>query len=70
MRDGSWASRLGATWVFNPGRQVGDMPTHIVVDTERNAAAWFSFEGAGVVDLAADAAPREMEELPDWVPVG
>lgn len=70
VRNGSWASRLGGTWVFNPGRQVGDMPTHIVVDTDRNAAAWFSFEGAGVVDLAVDVAPREMEELPDWVPVG
>lgn len=64
---GSWASRLGGTWVFNPGKQIGDVPTHIVVDTKRNAAAWFSFEGAGVLDFAADA-PTEMYELPDWVP--
>lgn len=69
VRGGSWASRVGRTWVFNPGKQIGDVPTHIVVDTERNAAAWFSFEGAGVLDLAADA-PTEMFEWPDWVPSG
>ena len=67
VRGGSWASRIGKTWVFNPGRQIGDVPTHIVVDTDRNAAAWFSFEGAGVLDFTADA-PTEMFELPDWVP--
>lgn len=67
VRGGSWASRVGKTWVFNPGKQIGDVPTHIVVDTDRNAAAWFSFEGAGVLDFAADA-PTEMYELPDWVP--
>jgi Icc-related predicted phosphoesterase len=69
-RGGSWASRVGETWVFNAGRQIGDMPTHIVVDTERNAAAWFSFEGAGMVDLAGAGSPEEMYEMPDWVPMG
>ena len=69
-RGGSWASRVGETWVFNAGRQIGDVPTHIVVDTERRAAAWFSFEGAGVVDLTSAGPPEEMYELPDWVPMG
>lgn len=35
---GSWVDRIGDTWVFNPGRQVGPCPTHIVVDTDRERA--------------------------------
>lgn len=70
VRDGSWASRLGQTWVFNPGKQIGDVPTQVVVDTDRNEAAWFSFEGAGIVDLSHDERPRELFEMPDWVPMG
>jgi len=68
VRGGSWASRVGSTWVFNPGKQIGEVPTHIIVDTDRHAAAWFSFEGAGVLDLRNDPAPQEMFEMPDWVP--
>src|SRR5207253_2812461 len=26
---GSWIDRLGKTWVFNPGRQIGAQPTFI-----------------------------------------
>jgi len=69
VRGGSWASRVGQSWVFNPGRQIGEVPTHIALDTDRMQAAWFSFEGAGVLDLVADAEPREMYELPEWVPM-
>lgn len=65
---GSWASRLGQTWIFNPGRQVGEVPTHIVVDTELRQAAWFSFEGAGTLDWGNDGAPEEMLEWPAWLP--
>jgi len=67
VQGGSWAARLGRTWVFNAGRQIGDVPTHIVLDTDLAEAAWFSFEGAGVLDLRADAAPREMLEMPGWL---
>lgn len=68
-RGGSWASRSGDTWVFNAGRQTGDVPTHIVVDTELRKAAWFSFEGAGVLDFSVEGAvPEEMVAFPEWVP--
>ena len=30
--DGSWADRIGDTWVFNPGRQIGPTPTRIEID--------------------------------------
>lgn len=66
---GSWASQLGSTWVFNPGRQIGDVPTHICVETDLRQAAWFSFEGAGTLDWSIPtAAPGELLEMPAWLP--
>ena len=70
VRGGSWASKSGTAWVLNAGKQIGDVPTHIVVDTELMQAAWFSYEGAGVLDLAATVPPGEMFEIPEWVPLG
>jgi Icc-related predicted phosphoesterase len=67
-RGGSWASRLSQTWVFNPGRQVGEVPTHIIVDTELKQAAWFSFEGAGTLDWGNGGVPEEMLDWPAWLP--
>ena len=29
---GSWVDRIGDTWVFNAGRQIGPSPTHVIVD--------------------------------------
>jgi Icc-related predicted phosphoesterase len=50
---GSWADRIGDTWVFNAGRQIGPCPTHVIIDTDRRAAMWFSLAGNEVVDLDA-----------------
>ena len=38
---GSWHARLGDTWVFNAGKQIGKVPPHITLDTEANTAHWF-----------------------------
>jgi Icc-related predicted phosphoesterase len=38
---GSWHDRLGRTHVFNPGRQIGQIPPHITVDTTAGTADWF-----------------------------
>ena len=50
---GSWADRIGSTWIFNCGRQIGPMPTHVIVDTEAREAIWMSLEGAEIVRLDA-----------------
>ena len=42
--EGSWVDRLGKTWVFNPGRQIGPEPTHVVLDLETMEARWVSIE--------------------------
>ncbi len=70
QRDGSWIDRIGETWLFNAGRQIGDIPTSISLDTELHKAAWFSFEGAETADLDQPLSRPlpPLEERPDWLP--
>ena len=49
--DGSWIDRVGDTWVFNPGRQIGPQPTTIALDLDVMTAEWTSIEGHSVRDL-------------------
>ncbi len=48
---GSWADRIGDTWVFNAGRQIGPVPAHVIVDTAARRATWHSLAGDEVVEL-------------------
>lgn len=50
--DGSWIDRIGQTWVFNCGRQIGPEPTHVVLDLDAMTASWFSLEEACTRHLA------------------
>jgi Icc-related predicted phosphoesterase len=48
---GSWVDRLEDTWIFNAGRQIGPVPTHVIVDTDAGRAMWFSLAGNEMVPL-------------------
>lgn len=48
---GSWVDRIGTTWVFNAGRQMAPLPTHVVFDTTERTAIWFSLAGDEIVKL-------------------
>jgi len=50
-KEGSWVDKLGDTWVFNAGRQIGPVPTHVIIDTDASSAAWFSLAGDEEVRL-------------------
>jgi Icc-related predicted phosphoesterase len=50
--EGSWIDRIGKTWVFNPGRQIGPCPAYIGLDLEAMTAEWISIEGQSVRHLA------------------
>jgi Icc-related predicted phosphoesterase len=66
---GSWVDRIGPTWVFNSGRQIGPTPACIVVNTDTREAAWFSMAGAEIVQLDAPLerpAPELTVQL-DWL---
>jgi Icc-related predicted phosphoesterase len=69
QKQGSWVDRLGSTWVFNAGRQIGPTPTHVIVDTDRRQAYWFSLAGAEVVQLDGPLTRPvgELGALPDWL---
>lgn len=50
---GSWIERIGSTWLFNAGRQIGDVPAHIEIDFTRQCATWFSLAGVHEHSLAS-----------------
>lgn len=54
---GAWAHRIGDTWVFNPGRQIGPVPAHIEIDLAAGHAAWHSMLGSESLRLSDAAAP-------------
>jgi Icc-related predicted phosphoesterase len=66
---GSWVDRIGDTWVFNAGRQIGPCPTHVVLDTDEQTAIWFSLAGAETVRLDEPLVRpvSELSILPDWL---
>ncbi len=60
---GSWVDRIGSSWVFNAGKQIGPVPCHIEFDVDQGAATWHSLAGSQEVTFAgpaADPTPREL----------
>jgi len=55
---GAWADRIGATWVFNAGRQIGPVPAHIEIDLGTDSASWRSLMGVESLRLGDAAAPE------------
>lgn len=55
---GAWADRIGRTWVFNAGRQLGPVPAHIAIDLQAGSATWRSLMGAEALQLADARAPE------------
>ena len=49
--EGSWVDRIGKTWVFNPGKQIGASPAYIALDLEAMSAEWVSLEGQSIRQL-------------------
>jgi len=42
---GSWVDRIGDTWLFNAGRQIGDVPARVEIDFAEQSARWISIAG-------------------------
>lgn len=55
--EGSWADRIGTTWVFNAGRQIGPVPCHVVIDLAARSASWHSLMGDESLALSEPQAP-------------
>ena len=52
-----WADRIGDTWVFNPGRQIGPTPTCIEIDLDEHRASWTSLLGTEEISLMDPESP-------------
>ena len=52
---GGWLDRIDDTWLFNAGRQIGDVPARIEIDFGRQVATWVSL--AGVEERVLAEAP-------------
>jgi hypothetical protein len=71
IKDGPWVDRIGPTWIFNAGNQLGARPTHIIIDTDAGEALWFSSAGNQFTRLC-DPLERPvpwLEAIPDWLRV-
>lgn len=66
---GSWADRIGPTWVFNTGQQIGEVPAHIVFDLGTDEVFWFSIYGNETLSLnqPLERPIRTLLRPPDWL---
>jgi hypothetical protein len=55
--DGSWADRIGHTWIFNAGNQIGLVPARVELDFTKRHARWVALLGTEDINLAATAVP-------------
>lgn len=51
---GAWSARIGRTWAFNAGHQPGDVPAHIVIDTDEGTATWIAVPDMEEISLDPD----------------
>jgi Icc-related predicted phosphoesterase len=54
VAQGSWIDRIGTTWVFNPGKQIGSSPTCLIFDLENQNVQWDSMEEQGKQELGQE----------------
>ena len=55
---GRWVDRIEDTWVFNMGRQLGEAPTHVIIDTEAGGGGVVLAGGPGSGSPCATGSPR------------
>jgi Icc-related predicted phosphoesterase len=53
--EGSWIDRIGVTWAFNPGRDLGPIPAHVKLDMDTLSAEWISVERRSTKQLELSA---------------
>jgi len=61
---GSWNDRIGTTWVFNPGRQIGPCPAYLIFDLDRMSVEWASLADQVVKQLEVPVEAAISEPVP------
>ena len=69
VQDGSWFDRIGNTWVFNAGMQLGRPPVYIVIDSDECQAYWLAAEYAQWIDLKEplQRPAHNIKVAPEWL---
>jgi len=62
--NGSWIDRIGKTWVFNPGRQIGPCPAYLIFDLDKMSVEWNSLADQATRQLDGSA-PSDINEAPN-----
>ncbi len=72
VKNGSWADRIGKTWVFNVGQHAGAPPAHIILDTDAGEVLWLSAAGVQLVNLATELVRpiANISRPPPWLTSG
>jgi Icc-related predicted phosphoesterase len=72
VKDGSWADRIGTTWVFNSGHQFGVPPAYVVLETTASEAVWISAKGVQTVrlDTPLQRPIPAARAMPEWFGAG
>lgn len=65
--DGAWVDKVGKTWCFNMGRQIGQVPCHIALNLDLGEALWLSQKGPERIVLSGENRPEQLAALPDWL---
>ena len=68
---GSWVDRIGSTWVFNAGYQIGPTPAYVILDSDDRTVMWLSTSRWEVakLDEALSRPVAKLDELPPWLKV-
>lgn len=59
VESGSWVDKIGATWIFNSGRDNGEIPPHIVINHAEDSAQWWSSTSRDLISLSGSLQQRE-----------
>lgn len=51
QEQGSWNDRIGDTWLFNAGRQIGEAPARVELDFSKRRAKWVTMAGVEECEL-------------------
>jgi Icc-related predicted phosphoesterase len=47
VEGGGWVEQVGPSWLFNGGREWGDVPAHVLLDLDAGRASWRALDESG-----------------------
>ena len=50
-QENGWYDRIGQTWIFNAGYQMGELPACLVFDLDQGTVTWTSLAGQETIQL-------------------